>query len=128
MPTLALKCEKDSDPLRLVGEMEDEPTILPDAVVPLESAQVSLIHVDIVNASVWAKAKIFIGRCFRSPFLTKRKKHGGFIRKGTLDNRVQFVVEIVVWPWRIIRQRHHSHGVKEVATNKIQATPCWRSL
>jgi len=89
VPALALERQKVGYPLVGARIVQQQPTVLPDAIVAAEPASVALVHVDVVHAVARGKAEHLVRAiCLRSPPLTERVHPGRRVRSRS-THRVQ---------------------------------------
>jgi len=99
VPRLRLKRQEDTDPLVLGRVVQQQPTVLPDAVVLAEALTVALIHVDVMNPVAGPKAEDLVrDPGFWPPALPEGIQAGSRVDGGAAHEVVQLVGQVVVGP------------------------------
>lgn len=121
VPGLALEGEEDADPPGLCREVEEQATVLPDAVVALEAPAVALVHVDVVDAVPGQEAEDLVADGGLGPeALAEHVRPGGRIGHRALDVVVEQIGQVVVGALRVRGQRTHRRRVEEVAAHEVK--------
>ena len=94
-PRLRLEAQEDRG--ESAGALEDQPAVLPDAVVVAELARVALVLVDVVDAATVLEGEERVARVVRAPGLAEDVDP-----RAAAEHQVEELVEVVVRarPWR----------------------------
>ena len=104
--------------------MQQQPAILPDAVVLAEMLAVALIHVDVMNPVAGPKTEDLVrDPGFWPPALPEGIQAGSRVRGGAAHEVVQLVGQVVVGPWHAGRLRLHLLPVEQVRADEVQRHP-----
>ena len=88
--------------------MQQHTTILPHAIVLHELSGIALIHVNIVNPVTRFEPEVLVAAVrLRPPTFSERIYHRIFLGERPLDVEIDLLIQIVVQPGNIKRQRGH---------------------
>lgn len=120
-PALGLKLEENGHPALFGRELEQERSILINAIVPLELGEIALVHVNVVDAIQRGKTEDFIGAVdVGAPGFAVGIDPGVAIALCQLHVVVNLLVQIVVGTRPTVGQTLHFFRLEQMAAAVVE--------